>query len=81
MASKTIYPTYESEPVPVQDEIIVEVRQEIGVVHADPTGKEPMVVAAYRIAAEYLNEQAADGRAAQVEFHYGQVRFTAAAEI
>jgi hypothetical protein len=59
--------------------IVLTVRKEIGAVHPG-MGSDPMVVAAFTLAGQYLNEQAqADSEEfMEVEFDHGGVHFVAA---
>jgi hypothetical protein len=75
------------EPEPVDDSyggygdapIVLTVRKEIGSIHPG-LGSDPMVVAAFKLAGQYLNEQAqADSEEfMEVEFDHRGIRFVAA---
>jgi hypothetical protein len=68
-----------AEVVHTDQEIVLTVRQEIGRVRESPGSDMPMVVGAFLVAGEYLNEQAglASTTEATVDFTYLGVHFTA----
>lgn len=61
-----------------QTRIVIERREIVGEVIASPTGSEPMVVAAFRQAGEYLNGLASQhDDPCTVQFEYEGVKFFA----
>lgn len=63
-----------------QKRIVIEVRQYIGEVIASPNGTEPMVVEAFRTAALYIEQEAAQAHETRVQFDYAGMTFIASCE-
>ena len=64
----------------MDDEIVIERREVIATISADPYGTRSMLQVAFETASGYVTENARSGESIRVEFGFGDHRFTIGAD-